>query len=402
MAPEQLAGDSAADHRIDIYAVGLLAYELLNGRSPFAANSPQRVLAAVLTQDPLPLINVRPDIPSPLSDLVMQCLSKEPDQRPPTAKALLDQLDIFSTASGEIRTMEHRLPRSERKTPRAAVPVTTPHTPTDAITVDTPHTSTDAVSVETPRIPTTEVPFVPSLQETLAVEHQTTPAEAQAAEVEWPSYDSSRRTRKSRTKLIGALAFLVPVAAGAIYLSRSGGSATVAAPAADSVAVADSASKQALSPVAPSDSAAMIAASGTAIVAPPVDSQKVADSIKKARREAAKKAIAAAESVRKARETSAFQTGVAGIARRAATAMLSDQNARKQFTRGATHMGGVLGTQRRGDLQTQIDALTPFLTQAGLTYDHFKLIVQEAGITLFDEYGRMRVDSLQKFASQGQ
>jgi serine/threonine protein kinase len=402
MAPEQLAGDSAADHRIDIYAVGLLAYELLNGRSPFAANSPQRVLAAVLTQDPLPLINVRPDIPTPLSDLVMQCLSKEPDQRPPTAKALLDQLDIFSTASGEIRTMEHRLPRSERKTPRAAVPVTTPHAPTDAVTVNTPHASTDAVSVETPRIPTTEVPFVPSLQETVAVEHQTTPVEPQSAEVDWPSYEESKRTKKSRTKLIGALAFLIPVAAGAIYLSRSGGSATAVVPPTDSVAAVDSASKQALSPVAPSDSAAMIAASGTAIVAPPVDSQKVADSIKKARREAAKKAIAAAESVRKASEANAFQAGAPGTARRAATAMLSDENARKQFTRGATHMGGVLGTQRKGDLQTQIDALTPFLTRAGLTYDHFKLIVQQAGVTLFDEYGRMRVDSLQKFASQGQ
>jgi serine/threonine protein kinase len=402
MAPEQLAGDSAADHRIDIYAVGLLAYELLNGRSPFAANSPQRVLAAVLTQDPLPLINVRPDIPTPLSDLVMQCLSKEPDQRPPTAKALLDQLDIFSTASGEIRTMEHRLPRSERKTPRTAVPVTTPHTPADAVTADTPHTSTDAVSVETPRIPTTEVPFVPSLQETLAVEHQTTPVEPQSAEVDWPSYEAPKRTRKSRTKLIGALAFLVPVAAGAIYLSRSGGSATAVAHPADSVAVADSASKQALSPTAATDSAALAVAAGAPVVAPPVDSQKVADSIKKARREAARKAIAAAESVRKASEINAFQAGAPGIARRAATAMLSDENARKQFTRGATHMGGVLGTQRKGDLQTQIDALTPFLTRAGLTYDHFKLIVQQAGVTLFDEYGRMRVDSLQKFASQGQ
>lgn len=416
MAPEQLAGDSAADHRIDIYAVGLLAYELLNGRSPFAANSPQRVLAAVLTQEPLPLINVRPDIPTPLSDLVMQCLSKEPDQRPPTAKALLDALDIFSTASGEIRTMEHRLPRSERKTPRAAVPVTTPETPTEAVTVDTQHTSADAVTVDsqhtptdavlvnTPRTPTAEVPYVPSLQSTLAIEHQPTPAEAQAAAAEWPSYETSRRTTRSRTKLIGALAFLIPVAAGAIYLFQNpgGGSATVAASPTDSVAVVDSAAKQAPPPSTASDSAAALAASGAANALLPVDSQKVADSIKKARREAAKKAIAAAESVRKAREISAFQTGIAGTARRAAAAMLSNESARKSFTRGATHMGGVLGTQRKGDLQTQIDALTPFLTQAGLTYDRFKLIVQEAGITLFDEYGRMKVDSLQKFASQGQ
>jgi hypothetical protein len=175
----------------------------------------------------------------------------------------------------------------------------------------------------------------------------------------------------------------------------------VAASPTDSVAVVDSAAQQANPASKASDSAAELAASGAASALLPVDSQKIADSVKKARRDAARTAVAAAESVRKAREISAFQTGIAGTARRAAAAMLSDESARKSFTRGATHMGGVLGTQRKGDLQTQIDALTPFLTQAGLTYDRFKLIVQEAGITLFDEYGRMRVDSLQKFASQG-
>src|SRR6476659_3635320 len=52
MAPEQLAGDPAADHRIDIYALGLLAYELLSGQSQFAATTAQGVIAAVLTRDP--------------------------------------------------------------------------------------------------------------------------------------------------------------------------------------------------------------------------------------------------------------------------------------------------------------------------------------------------------------
>src|SRR5690349_6107476 len=55
MAPEQLAGDTAADHRIDIYAVGLLAYELVTGESPFTGPSPRETLAAQLTRDPKPL-----------------------------------------------------------------------------------------------------------------------------------------------------------------------------------------------------------------------------------------------------------------------------------------------------------------------------------------------------------
>ena len=66
---------------------------------------------------------------------------------------------------------------------------------------------------------------------------------------------------------------------------------------------------------------------------------------------------------------------------------------------GATHSGGLLGSQRKGDLQTQIDALRPFLTSAGLTYDQFKLIVKESGFNIFDESGRMVPEALQRFAA---
>ena len=81
--------------------------------------------------------------------------------------------------------------------------------------------------------------------------------------------------------------------------------------------------------------------------------------------------------------------------------MLSNPNAMRAFERGATRMGGPLNTRRRGDLQTQIDALTPFLTSAGITYDQFKSIVAGSGVKLFDEFGRMVPDSLQRFASGG-
>jgi eukaryotic-like serine/threonine-protein kinase len=122
MAPEQLAGDPAADHRIDIYAVGLLAYELLAGKSPFAAANPQGVLAAVLTKDPRPLNEVRVEVPRNLSAVIMQCLSKLPGGRPPSAEALLDALDMIATASGEIRTREHTIPARHR-TKTVPVPV---------------------------------------------------------------------------------------------------------------------------------------------------------------------------------------------------------------------------------------------------------------------------------------
>jgi serine/threonine protein kinase len=54
MAPEQVAGDANVDHRADIYAVGVLAYELLTGRPPFVGDSPQAILTGHLVQTPTP------------------------------------------------------------------------------------------------------------------------------------------------------------------------------------------------------------------------------------------------------------------------------------------------------------------------------------------------------------
>src|SRR6478736_9320980 len=92
MAPEQLAGDPTADHRMDIYAVGLLAYELVTGVSPFTGPSPRETLAAQLTRDPKPLHEVSPGIPRSLSALIMRCLAKDPDARPQSAEEVLREL----------------------------------------------------------------------------------------------------------------------------------------------------------------------------------------------------------------------------------------------------------------------------------------------------------------------
>ncbi|HEY0242764.1 MAG TPA: protein kinase [Gemmatimonadaceae bacterium] len=368
MAPEQLAGDAAADHRIDIYALGLLAYELLNGKSPFAASTPQRVLAAVLTQEPKPLIEVRPDVPPSLSELIMACLSKEPEKRPANAREVLDALDMFSTASGEIRTTEYTVPRAQRMTPSAPTPV----------------------------------PNVPSLEPTLFIERQTPREEVQASAPDYPSEEVQEASyyvppKKDRSRLIaGVVALLVPVALVAFYMSQRSGNGTSGDNALPINAdlVADSPAAQLPPPVSAPESVV------AAVVVPTVDSQAIKDSIRRARREAAAKK-AAAESVRIAQEASAARESPRAKARGAAAAMLANESARKSFERGATRMGGLLGTQRRGDLQTQIDALQPFLSQAGLTYQQFKSIVQESGVNLFDEFGRMLPVAMQQFASSG-
>ncbi|MGH7535126.1 MAG: protein kinase domain-containing protein, partial [Gemmatimonadales bacterium] len=100
MAPEQASADPNADHRVDIYAVGALAYEMLTGRPPFTGNSPQAILAAQVTQAPAPITESRATVPPALAGLVMRCLEKKPADRWQTAEELLHQFEAMATPSG--------------------------------------------------------------------------------------------------------------------------------------------------------------------------------------------------------------------------------------------------------------------------------------------------------------
>jgi tetratricopeptide (TPR) repeat protein len=100
MAPEQAAADPHADHRIDIYAVGAVAYEMLTGSPPFTGPTPQAVLAAHMTKPPEPIAAVRPAVPTALVTVVMRCLEKKPADRWQTAEELLQQLEAVATSSG--------------------------------------------------------------------------------------------------------------------------------------------------------------------------------------------------------------------------------------------------------------------------------------------------------------
>ncbi len=98
MAPEQAAGDPTVDHRADLYALGCLAYELLAGHTPFHDRSPQRMLAAHITEPPRPIHELRPDAPVSLTDLVMRLLEKDPAHRPASAAEVGRTLDATSTS----------------------------------------------------------------------------------------------------------------------------------------------------------------------------------------------------------------------------------------------------------------------------------------------------------------
>ncbi|HUQ82409.1 MAG TPA: protein kinase [Gemmatimonadaceae bacterium] len=93
MAPEQVAGDPGADHRADIYAFGVIAYETLAGRAPFAGRTAQALMAAHVVETPEPIGSRRVGIPAGLAALVMRCLEKDPDNRPAHAEDILRDLD---------------------------------------------------------------------------------------------------------------------------------------------------------------------------------------------------------------------------------------------------------------------------------------------------------------------
>ena len=85
MSPEQVRGQ-AVDHRSDIFSLGCVLYEMLGGERPFAGATAADTLAAILTRDPRPLTDSRPDLPPALETVVLRCLEKRPEERFDTAR----------------------------------------------------------------------------------------------------------------------------------------------------------------------------------------------------------------------------------------------------------------------------------------------------------------------------
>jgi serine/threonine-protein kinase len=101
MAPEQAAGERLVDGRADIYALGIVAYEILTGRAPFEATNAQALLVAHLTEEAEPVARGRPDIPRVVSDAIAKAMAKKPEDRWQTADAFRDALE-----EGRVPTMQ--------------------------------------------------------------------------------------------------------------------------------------------------------------------------------------------------------------------------------------------------------------------------------------------------------
>jgi len=91
MAPEQLEGKEA-DARTDIFAFGVVAYEMATGKRAFEGKTTASVMAKILETDPAPISSLQPMTPPALERVVKRCLEKEPDERCQSAKDLTDEL----------------------------------------------------------------------------------------------------------------------------------------------------------------------------------------------------------------------------------------------------------------------------------------------------------------------
>jgi serine/threonine-protein kinase len=130
MSPEQSAGDRDIDGRTDLYALGIVAYQMLCGDLPFNATSTPALLVKHLSEKPMP-IEQRVSVPADLARAVMLCLEKNPDDRFPDARAFVEALDTGIVPSLPARS-GNAYPQAAQTWSPAPAPAAESEGPSDA------------------------------------------------------------------------------------------------------------------------------------------------------------------------------------------------------------------------------------------------------------------------------
>lgn len=102
MSPEQLKSTKNVDQRTDVWALGVILYELVTGRTPFNAETVSGLIATVVTEPAPPLRNWRPEVPAELEAVVLRCLEKDPARRIQHVGTLAMALQGFAPAQGAV------------------------------------------------------------------------------------------------------------------------------------------------------------------------------------------------------------------------------------------------------------------------------------------------------------
>ena len=126
MAPEQATDVAAICKATDVWAFGVILYEILAGVPPFSGDSPHAVIIDAVTKPHLPLADARPDLPEALTGLVDRCLEKSPAARPRDAAELRSALAPLLAAAAALPRPTHPPRVGEGNTTDAADPPSTP------------------------------------------------------------------------------------------------------------------------------------------------------------------------------------------------------------------------------------------------------------------------------------
>jgi serine/threonine-protein kinase len=102
MSPEQVRSSKSVDTRTDIWALGVILYEALTGKPPFLAENLPALCASIVSDEPIPPRERRPELPAALESVILHCLHKHPDGRPYSVRTLAGMLAPFAGDLGPI------------------------------------------------------------------------------------------------------------------------------------------------------------------------------------------------------------------------------------------------------------------------------------------------------------
>jgi serine/threonine-protein kinase len=96
MAPEQVRAGKGVDHRIDVYSLGVVLYEMLAGRPPYVNQHFSGLMLEIMQHDPPPLARFRPDVPRRLAGVIQRSMVRDPDRRFPDVPAFIQALEMVA------------------------------------------------------------------------------------------------------------------------------------------------------------------------------------------------------------------------------------------------------------------------------------------------------------------